>query len=228
MFYDKTAGEAKTPHLERIVLYDTAIKAFGPDTFRGLTELKMLSFVNNKGFGDTAFDNVYWDDLVSLEFFDFFSNNFVRVKAEWFGPWAKNILRLAFWNNAIEEIDAGVFDYMDSLEFAYFHCTALTTLPAGMAEQLLNKPNFVHLTINDDTCTSEPCPWQTCNQPPYPENPVPAAAPGDDEPVVEAAATETVDCDKWGNQGKCEARSGGACMWVDGEGCVPTPWEGGR
>ena len=125
------------------------------------------------------------------------------------------------FNNAIELIEDGVFDNMDSLEMAYFHCTDSDTLSESNLAALRAKPSFAHLTINSDECPGEPCPWQSCNPPPYPA----AVPPAEDEPV-EAATTETVDCDKWGNQGKCVARSDGACEWVD-EACVPAaPWEG--
>ncbi len=153
---------------------------------------------------------------------DFFGNNFVKIKAAWFGPWAKNLIRLAMFNNAISEIEDGVFDNMDSLEMAYFHCTNLTSLPPAMVQQLLEKPSFAHLTINDNECSnSEPFTWQSDNPPPYPVYASAIASAGVES--VETAPWE-VDCTnvKWNNQAKCEDRSEGACTWVD-DACVPVP-----
>ncbi len=65
----QSGGVAKTPDLDRIVLYATAIKKIEPMTFAGLAKLRILTFVNNQGFGEANFDSVYWDDLVSLEHF---------------------------------------------------------------------------------------------------------------------------------------------------------------
>ena len=65
----QSGGVAKTPDLDRIVLYATSITKFEPLTFKGLTKLRILTFVNNRGFGEDNFDTVDFSDLVSLEHF---------------------------------------------------------------------------------------------------------------------------------------------------------------
>ena len=109
-----------TPNLEVISLYGTAVSSFEKDTFKGLTKLTLLTFVTNANIA--SFPQGCFDDLVSLKFFDFFRCNISTIPEGFFGPWAKNIIRIAFWNNPIASVHpkAGL-ENLHSIEQAYFH-----------------------------------------------------------------------------------------------------------
>jgi Leucine-rich repeat (LRR) protein len=110
-----------TPHLEVISLYGTAITTFDAGTFKGLRKVKMFSWVTNMDITENSFPAGLFDDLVSVQFFDFFANKITTIPENFFGPWANNILRLAFWNNPISSIhpNAGL-EHLKSIETAYF------------------------------------------------------------------------------------------------------------
>ncbi len=150
LFYDVDYDYAKTPNLERLVLYATEIFEFAPKTFKGLTKLEMLSFVDQQGdtkFSEDSFPVGVFDDLHSLQFFDFFLNDFTIIRKGLFGPWSKNLLRIAFWLNSITTIEEGAFDYLESLEQAYFHGNDLNDDAKEELYALNEKENFVQLTI---------------------------------------------------------------------------------
>ena len=144
-----------TPGLERLAIYDTkfydpsgiGITKLEPDVFKGLTKLKIIALVNN-GFDNDSFPEGVFDDLESLQFFDFFGNKLTKVPASWFGDWSSNVLRLAMWDNKITEIEAGALGPLDSLEQAYFHINSLSDEEKiKLAEQVKDKENLVQLTV---------------------------------------------------------------------------------
>ena len=151
LFYDMVHDCPKTPNIERIVLYTTAINKFEPKTFKGLTKLEMLSFVDQRNvsprFNEDSFPPGVFDDLHSLRFFDFFLNDFTTIKKDLFGPWAKNLIRITFWVNSITTIEEGAFDNLESLEMAYFHGNPLDDDAKAELYTLYDKENFVQLTI---------------------------------------------------------------------------------
>lgn len=123
-----------TPLIERIVMYGHPnITSFPPNVFRDLFHCEIISFVNcgitNAGIPDGVFSN-----LTSLLFFDFFGNQLTKAEARWFeGGWASNVLRVALnFNRDLNTIDSDIFATLTNLEFAYFHATALDTIPDGL------------------------------------------------------------------------------------------------
>lgn len=120
-----TAFFSYTPLLEVMSLYGTGIINFQMGVFDGLTKLTMMSFVTNQAINTASFAQPYdqlFGDLTSLRFFDFFGTTIGEIPENFFGPWASNILRLAFWNCPINNIhpNAGLGN-LQSIEMAYFH-----------------------------------------------------------------------------------------------------------
>jgi len=134
-----------TKDLERLVMYGTKISRFAQDTFKGLSKLELMSFVDNGLFNETSFPDDVFKDLISLKFFDFFGNKFTKFEKKWFdGGWGANILRLAFWGNQITEIEEGAFDSLTSLEVAAFHLN-----PGLINVTELLDLDIVQLTLGD-------------------------------------------------------------------------------
>ena len=113
-----------TPDLERMSLYGTGITTFDAGTFKNLTKLQFMSFVNNAKINKDSFPEGLFDDCVSLLEWDFFGNNITELREGLFGNWAKNILRVALFNNPIKFIheNAGL-ENLTSIEMAFFHMT---------------------------------------------------------------------------------------------------------
>ena len=113
-----------TPKLEVMFTYGTGVSTFLPGTFDGLTSLVMMSFVGNGKITEKSFPNPpeLFKDLTSLLFFDFFGNPIHEIPANFFGPWASKIIRLAYWNCPITSIhkNAGL-EYLKGIEQVYFH-----------------------------------------------------------------------------------------------------------
>jgi Leucine-rich repeat (LRR) protein len=131
-----------TPNLEVISLYSTAIHTFDKDTFKGLKKLTLLTFVANGSIA--SFPAGLFDDLVSLQFFDFFGNSISTIPEGFFGSWAKNIIRLALWNNPITSVHSNAgLENLKSIEMAYFHSegSAMATFDIVPVAEALRKIN---------------------------------------------------------------------------------------
>jgi hypothetical protein len=112
---------SNTPLLEVISLYGTGITNFTEHTFDGLHNVKMFSFVTNGGITEASFPAGLFDDLTSVQFFDFFGTEIKALPDNFFGPWASKILRLAFWNTPIQTLGTAGLENLESIEMAYFH-----------------------------------------------------------------------------------------------------------
>lgn len=109
-----------TPNLEVISLYGTAVETFEKDTFKGLRKLTLLTFVTNANIA--SFPDGVFDDLVSLQFLDFFRCSITTIPEGFFGSWARNLIRIAFWNNPIASVHSNAgLENLHSIEQAYFH-----------------------------------------------------------------------------------------------------------
>jgi hypothetical protein len=121
-----------TPKLEVMFTYGTGVSTFLPGTFDGLTSLVIMSFVGNNKITEKSFPNPpeLFKDLTSLRFFDFFGNPIKSIPANFFGPWASKIIRLAYWNCPITSIheNAGL-QHLKGIEQVYFHTSSP---PAGL------------------------------------------------------------------------------------------------
>jgi Leucine-rich repeat (LRR) protein len=137
---------ANTPNMKRILIYGHGgLTEIPPNFFKGLYECEIVSFVycafTNVGFPDGVFS-----DLFSLQYFDWFGNQLTKVEKRWFeGGWGKNILRVALEQNQIEEIEAGSFDTLASLELLFLNRNpSLLTIDTSL---LVNNKKLVHFTL---------------------------------------------------------------------------------
>jgi len=148
-----------TPDIERIVLYcrgDNRLASLPNGIFDGLKKLNMISFV----FCDidsTLFSDDFFDDLESLQWFDFFDNpSFTVLKNRWFncngcGPskMGKELLRFALWGTGLTDATIGdrVFQNLDKLETVWLYNTAVTYSGIENKLYLDDKDNFEHLAL---------------------------------------------------------------------------------
>mmetsp|Transcript_29477 Transcript_29477/g.54697 ORF Transcript_29477/g.54697 Transcript_29477/m.54697 type:complete len:425 (-) Transcript_29477:212-1486(-) len=121
-FFQHTKG------IVNIIMYGhKGLTKFDKDVFKGLTECKIISFVDCN-FTWEGFPKGVFDDLVSLEYFDFFINNFTGpIPGDLFGPWAKNVFRTVFWGNpGIDGIEDGAFDNLENVKKIFLHWTGVS------------------------------------------------------------------------------------------------------
>mmetsp|Transcript_1545 Transcript_1545/g.2839 ORF Transcript_1545/g.2839 Transcript_1545/m.2839 type:complete len:483 (-) Transcript_1545:1061-2509(-) len=137
-----------TKKLERMMLYANDWDEIPDGTFKGLTKLEIMSWAGCN-FGDDSFSDDVFDDLISLQFFDFIDGNpgLTTIKKRWFeGRMGRSLIRLAMWGSpSLAVIEEGVFDNLQSLEMVNLHGTKITSIDD--MSQLLSKPNFKILTL---------------------------------------------------------------------------------
>lgn len=113
-----------TPDIVNIIMYGHHnIVEFESGVFDGLSKAEIISFVDCRLSFD-GFPNGVFDDLVSVQYFDFFLNNLSgKIPSDLFGPWATNIFRVVFWANPLTGIEEGAFDVLENVEKIFLHGT---------------------------------------------------------------------------------------------------------
>lgn len=85
--------------------------------------------LTNDGVPDDVFE-----PLVSMKYFDFQGCKFTKLPKEWFrqkGGWSKNLERIAFFINEIEEVDEEVFSWHPKLKAILLHGNPIDYIPAS-------------------------------------------------------------------------------------------------
>jgi len=116
-----------TKNIVNIIMYGhKGLTKFESGVFDGLKKVRIISFVDCS-FTFDGFPKGVFDDLVSLEYFDFFLNDFRgKIPRGLFGPWAKNVFRVVFWGNGnLHGVQNGAFDNLYNVKKIFLHGTGI-------------------------------------------------------------------------------------------------------
>jgi len=116
-----------TKDIVNIIMYGhKGLTEFERGVFNDLKEVRIISFVDCS-FTFDGFPKGVFDDLVSLEYFDFFLNDFSgKIPGDLFGSWARKVFRIVFWGNGnLNGIESGAFDNLRNVKKIFLHGTGI-------------------------------------------------------------------------------------------------------